>query len=40
MCECSRFLFTVTTWTLSLSMDEPFKWVKDGLLDCDELWTI
>jgi hypothetical protein len=25
---------------LSLSMDEPFEWVKDGLLDCDELWTI
>jgi hypothetical protein len=37
---CSRFLFTVTIWTVSLSMDEPFEWVKDGLLDCDELWTL
>jgi hypothetical protein len=40
MCECSRFLFTVMTWTLNLSMDEPFEWVKDSLLNCDELWTI
>jgi len=28
MCKRSFFLFTVTTWTLSLSMD------------CDELWTL
>ena len=25
---------------LSLSVDEPLELVKDGLLDCDELWTL
>jgi hypothetical protein len=40
MCECCRFLFTMTIWILSLSMDEPFEWVKDGLLDYDALWMI
>ena len=39
-CERGRFLFTMTTWILSLSMDEPLEWVKDGLVDCDELWTL
>jgi hypothetical protein len=38
-CERGRFLFTVTTWTLKLSLDEPMEWVKDGVLDCDELWA-
>jgi hypothetical protein len=39
-CECC-FLFTVTTWTLSrLSMEEPMEWVKDGVLDCEELWAL
>ena len=29
-CARGQFLFTVTTWTLSLSMDEPLEWVKDS----------
>ncbi|OEL19748.1 hypothetical protein BAE44_0019233 [Dichanthelium oligosanthes] len=40
-CCGDLFLFTaVTTWTLSLSMDEPMTWVKDGVLACDELWAL
>ncbi|OEL22324.1 hypothetical protein BAE44_0016656 [Dichanthelium oligosanthes] len=39
-CPRSRFAFTVTTWTLTLRMDEPMTWVKDGVLDCDELWAL
>ncbi|TVU26518.1 hypothetical protein EJB05_29068, partial [Eragrostis curvula] len=38
-CSRSRFAFTVTTWTASLSMEEPMKWVKEGVLDCEELWA-
>jgi hypothetical protein len=35
--------FTVTTWSLSrLSMEaEPMEeWVKDGVLECEELWAL
>nr|CAB3489288.1 unnamed protein product [Digitaria exilis] len=41
-CSCprSRHAFTVTTWTLTLTMDEPIKWVKDTVLDCEELWAL
>jgi hypothetical protein len=40
-CERSSSAFNVTTWTLALRMDEPtMAWVKDGVLDCDELWRL
>ncbi|RCV37311.1 hypothetical protein SETIT_8G052600v2 [Setaria italica] len=39
-CERSRNAFTVTTWTMNLSMDKPMTWVKDGALDCEELWAL
>ncbi|KAL6658433.1 hypothetical protein ACP70R_004019 [Stipagrostis hirtigluma subsp. patula] len=38
-CVHSQFAYTVTSWTLSLSMDKPMTWVKDGVLDCAELWV-
>uniref|UniRef100_K3ZMD7 DUF1618 domain-containing protein n=1 Tax=Setaria italica TaxID=4555 RepID=K3ZMD7_SETIT len=38
-CERSRFAFNVTTWTLTLRTEGPMTWVKDGVLDCDELWA-
>lgn len=36
-----KFFFTVTRWTLSLmeDYDEP-RWVKDGVLDCEEVWGL
>ncbi|CAL4982142.1 unnamed protein product [Urochloa decumbens] len=40
-CETGQFLFTVTTWTLSLDVDEEAAaWVKDGVLDCEEIWAM
>ncbi|RCV37317.1 hypothetical protein SETIT_8G053200v2 [Setaria italica] len=40
-CAHSRFFFTVTTWTMTLSsMDKPMTWVKDGVLHCEELWAL
>ncbi|KAL6657123.1 hypothetical protein ACP70R_004903 [Stipagrostis hirtigluma subsp. patula] len=39
-CRHSRFAFTVTTWTLTLRTDGPMAWVKDGVLDCEELWAM
>ncbi|KAL6657124.1 hypothetical protein ACP70R_004904 [Stipagrostis hirtigluma subsp. patula] len=39
-CRHSRFAFTVTTWTLTLRTDGPMAWVKDGVLDCEELWAL
>ncbi|TVT96817.1 hypothetical protein EJB05_57956, partial [Eragrostis curvula] len=41
-CVPGRFAFTVTTWTLNLmTMDEPTAtWVKDGVLDCEDLWAL
>ncbi|KAL6658322.1 hypothetical protein ACP70R_003908 [Stipagrostis hirtigluma subsp. patula] len=39
-CPRSSFAFLVTTWTLSLTSDEPMvaaAWVKNGVLDCGEL---
>ncbi|RLM69890.1 hypothetical protein C2845_PM17G03310 [Panicum miliaceum] len=41
-CARGRFAFPVTTWTLSLSagaVDEPATWVKDSVLDCEEVWA-
>lgn len=41
MCMRGPFFFTLTTWTMTLSsMDEPMTWVKDGMLDCEELWAL
>ncbi|KAL6639730.1 hypothetical protein ACP70R_022552 [Stipagrostis hirtigluma subsp. patula] len=39
-CAGSRVIFTVTTWIMDLSMDEPLTWVKDGVLDGGELWAL
>ncbi|OQU82988.1 hypothetical protein SORBI_3005G058000 [Sorghum bicolor] len=41
-CAHSRFAFTVTTWTMDLSMDmeSPLTWVKDGEVDCEEIWAL
>ncbi|CAD6342166.1 unnamed protein product [Miscanthus lutarioriparius] len=39
-CERSTFAFNVTTWTLTLRTEEAMVWVKDGVLDCDELWQL
>nr|TKW19489.1 hypothetical protein SEVIR_4G023300v2 [Setaria viridis] len=39
-CPRSRFAFTVTTWTMTLTMDKPVTWVKDGVMDCEELWAL
>ncbi|CAD6254492.1 unnamed protein product [Miscanthus lutarioriparius] len=39
-CARSRFAFTVTTWTLTPTMDEPVAWMKDSVLDCEELWAM
>ncbi|KAG0528987.1 hypothetical protein BDA96_05G059300 [Sorghum bicolor] len=33
---CSSF--NVTIWTLTLSTEEATTWVKDVVLDCDEIW--
>nr|CAB3489286.1 unnamed protein product [Digitaria exilis] len=37
-CNHSRYAFTINTWTMNISMDEPLTWVKDGEMDCRELW--
>ncbi|TVU26520.1 hypothetical protein EJB05_29070, partial [Eragrostis curvula] len=39
-CSRSRYAFTVTTWTLTLKTDEPMSWVKEGVLDCEEIWAL
>ncbi|CAO2152954.1 unnamed protein product [Urochloa humidicola] len=39
-CRRSKYAFTVTTWTLALRMDGPMVWVKEGVLDSDELWAL
>nr|CAB3470848.1 unnamed protein product [Digitaria exilis] len=45
-CDRSRSAFLVTTWTLTLPStgEEPqqpaaVRWVKNSVLDCDELWA-
>jgi hypothetical protein len=30
--------FNVTTWTMTLSTEDATTWVKDVVLDCDEIW--
>ncbi|CAL4995048.1 unnamed protein product [Urochloa decumbens] len=39
-CRRSRHAFTVTTWTLTLRTKGPMVWVKQGVLDSDELWAL
>lgn len=39
-CDHSYDGFTINTWTMNLSMEEPLTWVKDGEMDCRELWTL
>ncbi|KAL6658324.1 hypothetical protein ACP70R_003910 [Stipagrostis hirtigluma subsp. patula] len=41
-CAQGRFAFTVTTWTLAISTDQPvaMTWVKDNVLDCYDLWVL
>lgn len=39
-CRHSCFAFTVTTWTLNLSIDGPMMWMRECVLDCDELWNM
>ncbi|CAL4995038.1 unnamed protein product [Urochloa decumbens] len=43
-CARGRFAFTVTTWTLSLMAGNgeasATGWVKDGVLDCEEVWGL
>ncbi|TVU26525.1 hypothetical protein EJB05_29075, partial [Eragrostis curvula] len=38
-CVHSRYAFMITTWNLSLSVDDPMTWVKDTVLDCNDIWT-
>lgn len=41
-CAHSRYAFTINTWTMkNLGMDDkPLTWVKDGEIDCEELWGL
>ncbi|CAL4982181.1 unnamed protein product [Urochloa decumbens] len=39
-CPRSRYAFKLTTWTLTLTMDEPVTWVKESVMDCEELWGL
>ncbi|CAL4989281.1 unnamed protein product [Urochloa decumbens] len=39
-CPRSGYAFTLTTWKLTLTMDEPVTWVKESVMDCEELWGL
>ncbi|KAF8697384.1 hypothetical protein HU200_035980 [Digitaria exilis] len=41
-CEHSSSAFMVTMWSLALMTgdDEPMAWVKECVLDCEELWSL
>ncbi|CAO2147943.1 unnamed protein product [Urochloa humidicola] len=39
-CARSRFAFRVSAWILRLSIKGVMTWVRDGLLDSDELWAL
>jgi hypothetical protein len=39
-CWHPRFVFTVKTWTMNLSMHEPLEWVEDGEIDGEEIWAL
>ncbi|KAJ1274700.1 hypothetical protein BS78_05G081900 [Paspalum vaginatum] len=41
MCTHSSSAFMVTAWTLAVTTGgEPMAWVKECVLDCEELWEI
>nr|CAB3491034.1 unnamed protein product [Digitaria exilis] len=37
-CVRSRYAFTIKTWAMNLTMDDPLMWVKDGEIDGEEIW--
>ncbi|CAL4985586.1 unnamed protein product [Urochloa decumbens] len=40
-CSHSRYAFTINTWLMDInSIKEPLTWVKDGEIDCEELWRL
>ncbi|CAL4989290.1 unnamed protein product [Urochloa decumbens] len=39
-CAHSRYAFTINTWLMNISIKEPLTWVKDGEIDCEELWGL
>ncbi|CAL4994975.1 unnamed protein product [Urochloa decumbens] len=39
-CEHSSSAFMVAMWSLALRTAEPMKWVKEAVLDCEELWSL
>ncbi|CAL4994978.1 unnamed protein product [Urochloa decumbens] len=40
-CSHSRYAFTINTWLMNInSINEPLTWVKDGEIDCEELWRL
>ncbi|CAL4982176.1 unnamed protein product [Urochloa decumbens] len=41
-CVGSRYAFTINSWIMDLCSidDEPLTWVKDGEIDCEELWAL
>ncbi|KAL6595684.1 hypothetical protein ACP70R_048024 [Stipagrostis hirtigluma subsp. patula] len=39
-CPQGRISFTVTTWTLILRTDEEMSWVKEGMINCEEIWAL
>ena len=43
LCTCSSSAFMVTAWTLAVTTTgggEPMAWVKECVLDCEELWEL
>ncbi|KAK3118126.1 hypothetical protein QOZ80_9BG0694600 [Eleusine coracana subsp. coracana] len=38
-CERSQHAFTVSAWNMSLTSDGPLTWLKDTVLDCQEILT-
>ncbi|CAL4995008.1 unnamed protein product [Urochloa decumbens] len=40
-CAHSRYAFTINAWVMNnLSMGGSLTWVKDGEMDCEELWRL
>ncbi|CAM0146232.1 unnamed protein product [Urochloa decumbens] len=39
-CAHSRYAFTINTWLMNISIEEPLTWVKDGEIDCEEIWRL
>jgi hypothetical protein len=34
------FVYTIKTWTMNLSMDEPLEWMEDGEMDSEEIFAL